>query len=105
MSEATTKTSTIEQDNKNQTSTKPSFFSHNNNNNLPRSREIQLQSGVTHLHHTILDPSSSTFMDLDFTDLDASWSFDQIPNSHFFLSLILINHFHLFGLLPTVAPP
>ncbi|CAO2837759.1 unnamed protein product [Amaranthus hypochondriacus] len=76
MSEAaTTATAEIEEENHQKSS---SFFAHNCNN-FPRIREFQ--SGVTQLHHTVLDPSSSTFMDLDFGDLDASWSFDQIPTS------------------------
>ncbi|KAL2902919.1 Protein NLP7 [Bienertia sinuspersici] len=77
MSEAAT-AAVIEEENQ-----KPSFGS-NHHHQFPRTRE--LQSGVTQLHHTILDPCSSTFMDLDFGDLDASWSFDQIPTSPVFIS-------------------
>lgn len=79
MSETAATTPVIEEDN--QTAAKPSFINHHQ---LPRSREFL--SGVTQLHHTIIDPCSSTFTDLDFGDLDASWSFDQIPTSPVFIS-------------------
>ncbi|XP_057520416.1 protein NLP6-like [Amaranthus tricolor] len=80
MSEAAT--TEIEEENHQKSS---SLFA-NYSNNFPRTREFQ--SGVTQaqLHHTILGPSSSTFMDLDFGDLDASWSFDQIPTSPVLIS-------------------
>lgn len=74
----------VEEENQKGEEEKPCFISNHHHHNynhhqIPRVRE--LQSGVTQLHHTIFDPCSSTFMDLDFGDLDASWSFDQIPTS------------------------
>ncbi|XP_021767867.1 protein NLP6-like [Chenopodium quinoa] len=76
MSEAAAATATSVEEGNQTAGIKPSYH-----HQIPRTRE--LQSGVTQLH---LDPCSSTFMDLDFGDLDASWSFDQIPTSPVLIS-------------------
>lgn len=87
MSEATAAAAATIEDGNQTVGSKP-YNHHHHHLLLPRSRE--LQSSVTQqqqqYHTTILDPCSSTFMDLDFGDLDASWSFDQIPTSPVLLS-------------------
>ncbi|KAK9716693.1 hypothetical protein RND81_06G251100 [Saponaria officinalis] len=76
-----------------QTPLPPTTTTNNNNNNNkcsfvvpPLSRDnINININSSHLYVN-LEASSTTFMDLDFGDLDASWSFDQIAASPVLIS-------------------
>jgi len=76
MSEAAA--ATTEEENQRATITKPVFVPHHHHHHPFSTRRTHLEPSSS--------SSSSGFMDLDFADLDPSWTFDQIPTSPLLIS-------------------